>query len=115
RFIAVGTPQDAYPDDPQSRREVQAVCLWRGFPGGTRRRAGSGDPSPASEERQAVLLGMWSVGSCLRRAGGTPVRVGAALGNRGVSSLPDAAGGLQTLRCDQPRSSFITHPNTAVG
>lgn len=57
RFIGTGSAQDAYPDGPQSGREVQVVRLRRGPPGGAGHRPGLGGPGAPEEERPAVCSG----------------------------------------------------------
>src|SRR3954465_2029674 len=96
-----GVPQDAYPDDPQSRREVQVFRLRRGPPRGARRRARLGRPGPAAQEQPAVLLRLPPAGSPLRPPQGTAIRVRPPLGHPGVPDLPDAAGGLSPVRGDR--------------
>src|SRR4051812_12125435 len=93
-----GAPQDAYPDGPQSRREVQVVRLLRGLHRGAGRRPGPDRPGPAPQERPAILLRLPQAWSPFRPPQGTTVRVRPPLGPPGVPRLPDAARGLPPVR-----------------
>ncbi len=92
-----GMPQDAYPDDPQSRREVQVLHLRRRPTYRAGRRAGLGGPDGRSQEQSSLLLRVSEAWSALRSLGGASIRVRPVVGNPRLPGLPDASRRLPTV------------------
>src|SRR5512140_1754082 len=92
------TPQDASKDYPQSDRAVQVLCVRESEDFGRGGPIGPGGRGRGACQRAADLFRVWPSGGGVRPAGETAIRVRAAVGDRRVFPVCDAAGGLSTMR-----------------